>query len=184
MLIFDSDPFVRPYFPFSDRFKRAVWNLAWLLLFRPSPRPFHAWRSLLLRAFGAKVGRSVRVYPRARIWAPWKLTLANQASVADGANLYNMGGVSLGERCVVSQGAHLCGGSHDIDSKNMPLIAAPIVVEAQAWICAEAFVGLGARIAEGCVIGARAVMMKSAPEPWTVWVGNPAVPIRKRVRPE
>ena len=182
MIVYDNDPFLRPFFPLSDRLKRGVWNIAWLLLFRPSPRPFHSWRALVLRAFGAKVGHSVRVYPGARIWAPWKLTLEDQASVADGAILYNMGGISLGERCVISQGAHLCGGSHDIDSKNMPLIAAPIIIERHVWICAEAFVGLGARIAEGCVIGARAVMMKSALEPWTVWAGNPAAPIRKRVK--
>jgi putative colanic acid biosynthesis acetyltransferase WcaF len=184
VIVYDSDPFARPYFPLSDRLRRLAWNLAWLIMFRPSPRPFHAWRVWLLRAFGAKIGRDVRIYPAARVWAPWKLTIADQATVGDGAILYNMGGIVLGERCAVSQGAHLCGGSHDIDSKNMALIAAPIVIEANAWVCAEAFIGLGVRIAQGCVIGARAVMMKSAPEAWTVWVGNPAAPIRKRMRPE
>ena len=180
MITLDTDPFVQPYFPLSDRLRRAVWNLAWICLFRLSPRPFHGWRSWVLRAFGAKVGRDVRVYPGARIWAPWKLELADQASVADGANLYNMDSITIGAKCVISQGAHLCGGGHDIDSKNMPLIAAPIVLEPYVWVCAEAFIGLGVRVAEGCVIGARAVLMKSAPDPWTVWAGNPAKPIRKR----
>ncbi|NDH69645.1 MAG: putative colanic acid biosynthesis acetyltransferase, partial [Gammaproteobacteria bacterium] len=36
------------------------------------------------------------------------------------------------------------------------------------------------KIADGCVLGARAVVVKSIVEPWTVWAGNPAV--RKRLR--
>jgi len=182
VIVIDRDPFETPYFPFGDRLKRAVWSIAWFFLFRISPRPFHRWRALVLRIFGAKIGRDVRIYPGVRIWAPWKLELGNQASVADGAILYNMGGITVGERCAISQGAHLCGGSHDIDSRNMALIAAPIVLERHVWICAEAFVGLGVRVAEGCVVGARAVLMKSASDPWTVWAGNPARPIRKRRR--
>jgi len=61
------------------------------------------------------------------------------------------------------------------------LIAAPIVLESGVWVCAQAFVGLGVRIAQGCVIGARAVLMKDAAEPWTVWTGNPAVLRRERI---
>ena len=49
---------------------RALWGIAWLLLYRPSPRPLHGWRRLLLRCFGARVGRGAHPYPSARIWAP------------------------------------------------------------------------------------------------------------------
>ena len=38
------DPYVRPAFSFGNRARRALWNTVWLLLFRPTPRPFHAWR--------------------------------------------------------------------------------------------------------------------------------------------
>jgi putative colanic acid biosynthesis acetyltransferase WcaF len=181
MIIEKNDPFTQASFTLDDRIRRALWNLVWLLLFRPSPRLFHPWRSLLLRLFGARVGRGVHVYPGVRIWAPWNLSIGNESGVADGAILYSMGPITIGERCVISQGAHLCGGSHDVDSPNFQLIAAPIVLEASVWICAEAFVGLGVRISKGCVVGARAVLMKSALDPWTVWVGNPATPRRKRL---
>jgi putative colanic acid biosynthesis acetyltransferase WcaF len=91
-----------------------------------------------------------------------------------------MAPITLGERCVISQRAHLCAGSHDIDSANFQLITAPIELKPRVWICAEAFIGLGVSIAEGCVIGARAVVTRDVVEAWTVWTGNPAS--RRRAR--
>lgn len=167
-------------FSLRNRTGRVLWNIVWLLLFRPSPRPMHAWRALLLRAFGARIGRGVHVYPGVRIWAPWQLDIGDEVGIGDGAILYSMARISIGKRCVVSQGAHLCCGSHDIDSANFQLVASPIVLDPLVWICADAFVGPGVRMAQGCVLAARAVLFKSATEPWTVWKGNPAVPGRRR----
>jgi len=159
---------------------RAVWGVVWCVLFRPSPRPFHVWRRFLLRLFGAKLGSHVNVYPNVKIWAPWALSIGDYVGVADKVNLYNMATLVIGNHCVISQGAHLCAGSHDIDSANFQLIAKPITLNSYVWVCAEAFVGPGVKIADGCVLGARAVVVKSISEPWTVWAGNPAV--MKRLR--
>jgi putative colanic acid biosynthesis acetyltransferase WcaF len=95
-----------------------------------------------------------------------------------------MAPIEIGDSCVVSQGAHLCGGSHDIDSPNFQLFAKPIILEKNVWVCAEAFIGPGVRVAEGCVLGARAVVVKSIADPWTVWAGNPALMKRMRKRRE
>ena len=159
---------------------RSLWAIVYTLLFRPSPRPLHAWRAFLLRLFGARLGQHVHVYPGVKIWAPWQLEIGHRVGVADGVTLYNMAPIAIGDNCVVSQGAHLCTGSHDIDSDNFQLIAKPITLHANAWVCAEAFVGPGVEVAEGCVLGARSVVVKSIAEPWTVWVGNPAVYKRQR----
>ena len=184
MILENNDPFVQASFSLGNRLRRAFWNLSWLLLCRASPRPLHAWRSLVLRAFGAQIGRGVHVYPGAKIWAPWNLKIDDEVGIADGVTLYSMAPISIGRRCVVSQGAHLCAGSHDIDSANFQLIARPITLDAGVWICAEAFVGLGVHVLEGCVLGARGVLTKSTPEPWTVWAGNPATPRRLRKGPQ
>ncbi|MET7318959.1 hypothetical protein ABZX83_27055, partial [Streptomyces thermoviolaceus] len=69
MIIDGNDPFTEPSFNLSNRLRRAVWGVAYVLLFRFSPRPLHGWRALLLRSFGAKLGPHVHVYPRVRIWA-------------------------------------------------------------------------------------------------------------------
>ncbi len=180
MIIQGNDPYTQPSFSLQNRIMRAIWGLVWLILFRTSPRPFHLWRRFLLRLFGAKLGRHVNVYPTVKIWAPWALDIGCYVGVADGVTLYNMASITIGDYCVISQGAHLCAGSHDIDSSNFQLITQPISLNSYVWVCAEAFVGPGVKIAVGCVLGARAVVVKSIVEPWTVWAGNPAV--RKRLR--
>jgi putative colanic acid biosynthesis acetyltransferase WcaF len=182
MIIQGNDPYTQPSFSLGNRMARALWGVVWLLLFRPSPRPLHAWRRLLLRLFGARLGEHVNVHASVKIWAPWQLTIGNRVGIASSVSLYNMATMTIGDHCVVSQGAHLCGGSHDIDSPNFQLMAKPITLEPHVWVCADAFVGLGVTIAEGCVLGARAVVVKSIADPWTVWAGNPAVMKRKRRR--
>jgi putative colanic acid biosynthesis acetyltransferase WcaF len=54
------------------------------------------------------------------------------------------------------------------------------VIEPQAWVAAEAFVGPGVTVGEGAVLGARGVAFKAL-EPWTVYAGNPAQPLKKRI---
>lgn len=79
----------------------------------------------------------------------------------------------------MSQGVHLCAGTHDIDDENFQLYAEPITVAAHAWLAAEAFVGPGVTVGEGAVLGARGVAFTDL-LPWTVYVGNPARELRKR----
>lgn len=182
MIIQGSDPYTQPSFSLGNRMARGLWGVVWLIFFCPSPRPLHAWRRLLLRLFGTKLGKHVHVYPNVKVWAPWQLIIGDRVGIADGVTLYNMALMEIGDHCVVSQGAHLCGGTHDIDSANFQLVAKPIKLEKNVWVCAEAFIGPGVTIAEGCVVGARAVVVKSIVEPWSVWVGNPAVKKRMRKR--
>ncbi|QUN30585.1 putative colanic acid biosynthesis acetyltransferase [Cupriavidus sp. KK10] len=182
MIIQGNDPTISPSFSLQNRIMRQLWNCAWLLLFRPSPRPFHAWRAGLLRLFGAHIGKHVHVYPAVRIWAPWNLEIGNHVGVADGVTLYNMDMITIGDYSVISQGAHLCGGSHDYNSQNFQLMAAPITLQSQVWICAEAFVSQGVTLPTGAVIAARSVVTRSPKDAWTVYAGMPAKPIRKRTQ--
>jgi hypothetical protein len=69
---------------------RVLWAVA-LPLFRWSPRPLWGWRRLLLRLFGARVGRDVQVYPTSRITFPWNLHLENGRAIDDYAILYTFG---------------------------------------------------------------------------------------------
>lgn len=176
----NTDTFTGASFSLSNRIMRVVWGIVYVLFFRYSPRPFHEWRSFLLRLFGAKVGKRVHVYPAVKIWAPWNLELHDECGVGGGANLYSQGKIVLGKRSIVSQGAYLCTGSHDYTKKGHPLITAPILVEAFAWVAAEAFVHPGVTIGEGAVIGARSVVVKSMPA-WMVCAGNPCKALKPRV---
>lgn len=176
----NQDTHCGPSFSLGNRLARVGWGLVSALLFRPSPRPLHGWRSFLLRCFGAEVGKGVHVYPKVVIWAPWNLVIGDEAGIANGAILYSQGKIIIGKRAVISQGAHLCAGTHDYTKEGFPLITRPIVIEDQVWIAAEAFVHPGVTIGEGTVVGARSVVTKDLPA-WKVCSGFPARPLKDRI---
>lgn len=179
-MIFNQDTFNGPSFSLKNRVGRVVWAIIYLLFFRFSLRPFHSYRAFLLRLFGAKVGKGVHVYPGVKIWAPWNLELDDQAGVGNGAILYSQGKILIGKKAIISQGAHLCTGTHDYTKRGHPLVTAPIVVSDNAWVAAEAFIHPGITIGEGAVIGARSVVTKNMPA-WMVCAGHPCKPIKERI---
>lgn len=162
----------------SENLLRVLWSLA-TPLFRLSPRPCFGWRRSLLRLFGARVGTGVNIYANAIIAMPWHLEVGPWAAIGEHAIIYNLGQITIGERATISQYAHLCAGTHDYLDPTMPLLKLPIVIGAQAWICAEAFVGPSVTVGEGAVVGARAVVTRNVPS-WTVVAGNPAREIKTR----
>ncbi|MDP3906637.1 putative colanic acid biosynthesis acetyltransferase [Novosphingobium sp.] len=166
-------------FSLANRLTRVVWGLTWLLLARFTPPPLHAWRRLVLKAFGAKVGRGARVHASVRIWLPANLELGDNTLVGPGALLYNQGQIRVGARTVISQGAHICASTHDIHDPNFQLVVRPITIGEHAWIAAEAFVGPGVTIGDRAVVGARAALFQDA-EADGVYSGNPAQFVKQR----
>lgn len=167
-------------FTLKNRLLRLVWDFTCLLVFRYTPRPLHAWRVFVLRCFGAKIGQHCHVYPSAKIWAPWNLAMHDYACIANDVICYTQASITLQERSIVSQGAHLCTGSHDYNDPDFPLFAVPIDIGKDAWVCAEAFIHPGVIIPEGAVVGARSVVNKSLPLPWKVYAGNPCKQVGER----
>jgi putative colanic acid biosynthesis acetyltransferase WcaF len=173
------NPLRRRHLGAGNKALRAAWNLVWLLLYRPSPVPLHAWRRSLLRLFGAQIGRGAHPYPSARIWAPWNLTMGIGSCLSHGVICYSVDKVVLGARVTISQYSYLCTASHDFTRREMPLISAPIVVHDDAWVTADVFVGPGVEIGTGAVVGARATVVKDVAA-WTVVAGNPARRVGQR----
>src|SRR5690554_6631290 len=180
MVMTNRDTLSGPSFSLKNRVARVVWACIYMLFFRFSPKPCHGYRSMVLRLFGAKVGKGVHVYPKVQIWAPWNLELGDFTGIGNGVILYSQGRISIGHRSVVSQGAHLCAGTHDYTQAGFPLITKPITIGNQVWIAAEAFIHPGISIEEGCVIGARSVVTKDMPA-WMVCSGHPCKPLKARV---
>ncbi len=161
------------------KLRRACWNVAWLLLYRFSPTPLFAWRRLVLRTFGARIGAPAWPYPRVRVWAPWNLSMAPYSCLANDVDCYCVAAVSLAEHVTVSQYSYLCTASHDVRDPAMPLVVAPIRIERDAWIAADVFVGPGVRVGTGAVIAARATITRDI-APWSIQAGNPAREIGTR----
>lgn len=164
----------------KNQILRLVWGIVWGLLVRPIPRSLcNGWKLFLLRSFGAKMNKSAVVYSSARIYMPWNLEMGEYSCLASEVDCYNVGKIKIGAHSTISQKAYLCAASHEITKSNMPLITAPIIIEDQVWIAADAFIGPGVIVRQGAVVGARACVFKDV-EPWTVVGGNPAKFIKKR----
>ena len=176
-----ADPDDRGKSPYTLKAKiaRVLWGFVQLTAFRGS---FHNWyglRRALLTMFGATLHPTARIRRTVRIEIPWNLSIGQDSSVGDHAILYCLGPVTIGDRVVISQGAHLCAGSHDYTLRSMPLLRPPIIIEDDAWIAADAFVGPAVRVREGAILSSRGCAMRDL-EPWSIYAGNPAERLKDR----
>jgi putative colanic acid biosynthesis acetyltransferase WcaF len=150
----------------------TVWRLAW--------RRLYFLRPAILRIFGASLPLRCLIGSGVSIYFPWALRIGYDVAISDRVVFYNLGGIELGDRVVISQDVYFCGGTHDYTRPKYPLLRLAINVEDDVWIGAGAFIGPGVRIGQGAVIGARSVVAKDVPA-WKVVAGNPARVIKDRV---
>lgn len=163
----------------KELFGRFLWDILGAPLFAWTPRQVWIWRRIVLRMFGAHIGSAVHIFPSVQIAIPWKLSIGAESAVGDRAILYSLGQIEIGTQTTISQGAHLCAGSHDYRFSDLPLTKPPIVVGNGAWVCADAFIGPDVTIGNGAIVGARAVVTKDVGANQIV-AGNPAKLISNR----
>lgn len=168
-----------PSFSLRNRLTRVIWQASWVLACRFTPPPLHRWRALVLRCFGARIGHGARVHASVKIWLPANLELGAAVLIGPGVRLYNQGHIRIGTGSVVSQRAHLCASSHDLDDPDFQLILRPITIGESCWIAAEAFVGPGVTMADRAVLAARGALFGHA-ETDGIYSGNPARLLKKR----
>lgn len=172
-----------PSFSLLDRVYRLLWSVVWLVFFRTSPVFFKKWRVFLLNFFGAKVDYTANIYPRVKVWSPRNLIIKNHSCVANDVYLYNQDVMILGSNSLISQGAYLCCGSHDYNSKLFDLITKPIVIQNHVWVASGAFIGPGVQLSDGCVVAAMSVVVKDVAA-YHIVGGNPAKFIKQRNQQE
>ena len=127
------------------------------------------------------MGPNCHFYPASKVWAPWNLICADKVSVGDGAEIYCPAPMSFGSHAIVSQGAYICGATHDFDDPEFPLLSLSMDIGAYAWICARASLCPGVNVGEGAVLGLGSVATRDL-EPWGVYAGVPAVKVKERKR--
>jgi putative colanic acid biosynthesis acetyltransferase WcaF len=121
----------------------------------------------------------VQIHPTVHITVPWNVAIGDYSSVGDRAILYALGPITIAERVTISQGAHICAGTHDYRDSAMPLMKPPIDIEKEVWICADVFIGPGVRVGARAIVGARCVALSDV-EANVVVIGNPARVRRRR----
>ena len=163
----------------SSRVKEVLWIFAqWVIL--QSPLPGSSFRRIVLRAFGAKIGKSVVIKPGTIIKFPWRLVIGDSSWIGQDVWIDNLADVAIGSNVCISQGAYLCTGSHDWSSSTFDLIVKPITIVDGAWLAAKSTIGPGVTVGEGAVLGLGSVTSKDL-EPWSVYSGSPAVFVKKRI---
>jgi len=160
--------------------KRTLWYFVNALFFINPLFPFRSPKPLLLRLFGAKVGKGVVIHPGVNIKFPWKLSIGDHVWIGQRAWLDNIDQLTIHNNVVISQGAMLILGSHDYKKLNYPTLAGPVVLEEGSWVGAGALVLGGVTMKSHSLLAAGSVTGKTL-RAYTIYRGNPAVPGRDRV---
>lgn len=162
-----------------NRFLVQIWYIVNSTLFAFSPQFMNIWRIILLRIFGAKIGKGVIVRSSVVVTYPWKLVIEDNSWIGENVTLYNLDNIHIGKNVVVSQQSYLCTGSHSYEKFDFPLITKPILINDEVWIAADVFIFLGVEIGKGCVVGSRSSVYNNLPE-MAVCIGNPAKKVKNR----
>jgi putative colanic acid biosynthesis acetyltransferase WcaF len=122
---------------------------------------------------GAKIGKSVHIYPHVNVKLPWNICIGNNVGIGEDTYLYSWSMITIEDNAVISHRCQLCSGSHDCNDPDFPVTLKPIHIGKNAWICTEVFIGPGVTMGDYAVASAGAVLYKSA-KAWGIYVGNPA----------
>ncbi len=160
-----------------------LWHLVKAIVFMSSiPYPVRL-KVLLLRLFGARVGRGVVIRPRVNIHLPWRLTVGNYCWIGEDTGILNMAPVVLKDNVAIAHRVYIATGNHNFKDSKMSYLNAPTTIERGVWIASCVFVGPGVVVGEHCVLCAAAVVTRST-EPWAIMRGNPAQRVGTRVLEE
>jgi tetrahydrodipicolinate N-succinyltransferase len=85
--------------------------------------------------------------------------------VNQNCSFYDLGGISIGDRTMIGPGVTLTTAGHPVEPTERfdGITTAPIVIESNVWIGANATITPGVRVGSGSVVAAGAVVAKDVP---------------------
>lgn len=160
--------------------KLIMWQLVSALFFLNHLSALSSVKVLLLRLFGARVGKGVVIKQGVRIKYPWLLDIGDHVWIGELVWIENHSEVKIGNSVCISQGAMLLCGNHDYTKPTFDLITVTITLEEGVWIGAKALVCPGVTCHSHSVLSVCSVASKNL-EPYSIYRGNPAVKVKDRV---
>lgn len=164
--------------------------------------------TLYLKMLGAKVGRGLkcRSWPSLRVLPDRRLTIGDNVSLGRRINLLAEGGeliignnvnltqditisaagsVHIGDDVQVAEYVSIRDSDHGMGAgvsiNRQPIVSSPVFIGRDVWIASGCRILRGAKIPDGCVIGANSVVLGStALEPGDIAVGAPARRVSNR----
>ena len=111
----------------------------------------------------------------------WSLSIGANSAINRRCYLDARLGIQIGNNVNVSPEVYILTYQHDAQSATFASVGAPVVIEDHAWIGVRAILLPGARIGEGAVVAAGAVVTGDIP-PYTIVAGVPATVRKERTR--
>lgn len=162
-----------------ENIARILWAIC-RLFFKYSPRSMFFFRNFLLTIFGAKIGKNVKIYGSVVITLPWNFEIGEGSSIGENALIYNLGYIKIGTKTTISQRVHLCAGTHDYRSLEMPLVRDKIIIGNNSWICSDSFLCPGISVGDYSIVAANSTVTKNVLD-WDIVGGSPAKFLKKRI---
>jgi putative colanic acid biosynthesis acetyltransferase WcaF len=163
----------------ASGFKRVCWYFTNVIFFINPLNPSSSLKKLLLRFFGAKIGKAVLLKPGLNIKYPWKLVIGDYSWIGEKVWIDNLAAVEIGAHVCVSQGAMLLTGNHDYTKTSFDLMVSKIILEDGVWIGARSLVCPGVVCATHSVLAAQSVASKNL-EAYSIYQGDPAIFVKER----
>jgi putative colanic acid biosynthesis acetyltransferase WcaF len=160
----------------ASRLKQVAWYFTNIIFFKNSFNIFSGLKVRLLKTFGAELGEGVVIKPSVNIKFPWKLRVGDHSWIGEDVWIDNLSEVRIGRNVTLSQGSLLLTGTHDHSKTSFDFLSYPIVLEDGVWIGARAVVAGGITCGTHSILGLNSVAEKDL-EPYTIYKGNPAVPV-------
>lgn len=161
-----------PPYSRGEYVRKALWRVVQATAFRIGNNRV---RVMLLRLFGADIHPTANIRGTIRVHHPWLLRVGAHSSIGERVEVYNLGPVVIGTQTSISQGVHICAGTHDWKNPTMPLVRSSITIGSGVWVCADAFIGPGVRVGNNSIIGARVAVMRDVPDDSTASSGKPVI---------
>ena len=165
----------------APRWKQVLWVLVRCVFFQNPCIWGSAFRSALLRVFGAKIGKGVRIGGNVNIAFPWRLVVGDHVWFGDDVGILSLAQVTIESNVCLARRSFLCTASHDFRREDFKLKAAPILIRKGSWIAIGSLILAGVTIGEGAVVSAGSVVLKDVPANCLVR-GNPATVVREIFR--
>jgi putative colanic acid biosynthesis acetyltransferase WcaF len=179
----DLSSFNNSWYKPGNKMKIIIWYFVNVLFFKNPLAIFSSLKVVILKLFGAKIGKNFVIKPSVNIKYPWFLEIGNNVWIGENVWIDNLAKVSIGNNVCISQGAMLLCGNHNYKKSSFDLLVSDIIVEDGAWICAKAIVGpsygRSLRISSHSILSVASVANKDL-ESYCIYQGNPSRKIRNR----
>ena len=161
------------------------WRLLGLRMPPPGRQIPRIWKGARLRnPKRITLGPLVQLRPYSVLrGVPGRIEVGAHTGIGDYTIVNAVESITIGARVMIAAQCHITDADHNMEGRE-PMqtagrIAAPVVIEDEAWIGSGVTITAGVRIGRGAVVGAGAVVTRSV-EPYAIVAGVPARQIGSR----